>query len=98
MEGRSRSWPVKKGTDTFIEIQDTGIGVPSDKLQKIFEEFYQVEGNKHGGAGLGLAIAKHLVEEHGGKIWVESQIGKGSTFSFTLPVPMENNHGRALPS
>jgi signal transduction histidine kinase len=88
----------QEGGDTLIEIQDTGIGVPSDKLQKIFEEFFQVEGNKHGGAGLGLAIAKHLVAEHGGKIWVESQIGKGSTFSFTLPVPMENNHGRSLPS
>jgi signal transduction histidine kinase len=88
----------QEGGDTLIEIQDTGIGVPSDKLQKIFEEFYQVEGNKYGGAGLGLAIAKHLVAEHGGKIWVESQIGKGSTFFFTLPVPMENNHGRSLPA
>jgi len=88
----------QEGDDTFIEIQDTGIGVPSDKVQKIFEEFYQVEGGKHGGAGLGLAIAKHLVEEHGGKIWVESELGKGATFSFTLPAPMEDNHERSLPS
>jgi signal transduction histidine kinase len=88
----------QEGGDTFIEIQDTGIGVPSDKVQKIFEEFYQVEGGKHGGAGLGLAIAKHLVEEHGGKIWVESELGKGATFSFTLPAPMEDNHERSLPS
>ena len=78
-EGRFRSWPVKNGKDALIQIQDTGIGIPADKLQKIFEEFYQVEGSKHGGAGLGLAITKHLVEEHGGKIWVESQVGKGST-------------------
>lgn len=70
---------------TLFEIRDTGIGVPADKLKKIFDEFFQVEGSKHGGAGLGLAITKHLVEEHGGEIWAESQIGKGSIFYLTLP-------------
>ena len=69
------------------EIRDTGIGIPQDQFENIFDEFYQVESGKHGGTGLGLAIAKRLVEEHGGKIWVESQIGKGSTFYFTLPIP-----------
>lgn len=68
------------------EIRDTGIGIPEDQFQKIFEEFYQVEGGKHGGTGLGLAITKRIVEEHGGKIWVESRLGKGSTFYFTLPI------------
>lgn len=68
------------------EIRDTGIGIPEDKFQKIFEEFYQVESGKHGGTGLGLAITKRIVEEHGGRIWVESCLGKGSTFYFTLPV------------
>jgi len=67
------------------EIRDTGIGIPEDKVEKIFDEFYQVETGKHGGTGLGLAITKRLVEEHGGKIWVESQVGKGSSFFFTLP-------------
>jgi signal transduction histidine kinase len=67
------------------EIRDTGVGIPEDKLQKIFEEFYQVEGAKHGGTGLGLSIAKRVIEEHGGKIWVKSQMGKGSVFYFTLP-------------
>jgi signal transduction histidine kinase len=60
----------------------------------IFDEFYQVEGGKHGGTGLGLAIAKRLVEEHGGNIWVASRLGRGSTFYFTLPLPMENEDGR----
>ncbi len=70
----------------LLEIKDTGMGIPEDKLQVIFDEFYQVEGGKYGGTGLGLAIAKRLVEEQGGNIWVESQLGKGSTFYFTLPL------------
>jgi signal transduction histidine kinase len=74
----------------LLEIKDTGMGIPEDKLQMIFDEFYQVEGGKHGGTGLGLAIAKRLVEEQGGNIWVESQLGKGSTFYFTLPLSPEN--------
>jgi len=78
----------------LLEIKDTGVGIPEDKLQMIFDEFYQVEGGKHGGTGLGLAIAKRLVEEHGGSIWVESQMGKGSTFYFTIPIPGENEDGR----
>jgi signal transduction histidine kinase len=79
---------------TLLEIKDTGMGIPEDKLQMIFDEFYQVEGGKHGGTGLGLAIAKRLVEEHGGNIWVESKLGKGSTFYFTIPVPGEEEDGR----
>jgi signal transduction histidine kinase len=83
--------------DNYIlhEIRDTGIGIPEGHTEKIFEEFYQVETGKHGGTGLGLAIAKRIVEEHGGKIWVESQIGKGSAFYFTLPISMENENGRS---
>jgi len=84
----------QKDQTILIEIRDTGMGIPEDKLQKIFDEFYQVEGGKHGGTGLGLAIAKRLVEEHGGNIWVESQLGKGSSFYFTLPLSVENENGR----
>ena len=76
----------QKDQHVLHEIRDTGIGIPEDEVVRIFDEFYQVESGKHEGTGLGLAIAKRLVEEHGGKIWAESQVGKGSTFYFTLPV------------
>jgi signal transduction histidine kinase len=86
--------------DAFVlhEIRDTGIGIPEDKVEKIFEEFYQVEGTKHGGTGLGLAITRRLVEEHGGKIWAKSRLGEGATFYFTIPISAENENGRSLHS
>jgi signal transduction histidine kinase len=84
----------KMEQSVLLQIRDTGMGIPEDKLQKVFDEFYQVEGSKHGGTGLGLAIAKRLVEEHGGKIWVESQLGKGSTFYFILPLSEEIKDGK----
>lgn len=71
-----------------IEVQDMGIGVPSDKLEKIFDRFYQADGSstrRYGGVGLGLAICKSILTAHGGKIWAESEAGKGSRFIFTLP-------------
>jgi signal transduction histidine kinase len=85
---------TQKGQSTLLEMRDTGMGIPEDKLQMIFDEFYQVEGGKHGGTGLGLAIAKRLVEEQGGSIWVESELGKGSTFYFTFPLSVENEDGK----
>jgi len=83
----------RTGGFVLHEIQDTGIGVPHDKIDKIFDEFYQVETGKHGGTGLGLAITKQIVEGHGGKIWLESELGKGSTFFFTLPYYGETENG-----
>ena len=71
-----------------VSVSDSGIGIPADQLDRIFERFYQVDGSatrKFGGAGLGLTIVKRIVEAHGGRIWAESQVGHGSTFSFTLP-------------
>ena len=92
--GRISIGASRKDQSTLVKISDTGMGIPADKLQMIFDEFYQVEGGKHGGTGLGLAIAKRLVEEHGGNIWVDSQLGKGSTFYFTLPLAAEEEDGR----
>jgi signal transduction histidine kinase len=72
-----------------ISIKDSGIGIPEDQLERIFEKFHQVEDSLRrsiAGTGLGLAITKGLVEVHHGKIWAESEVGKGSTFTFTLPI------------
>ncbi len=71
-----------------VSVSDQGIGIPKDKQGHIFEKFYQVDGSirrRFGGAGLGLAIVKHIVEAHQGQVWVESDLGQGSTFYFTLP-------------
>ena len=66
-------------------VIDTGDGIPPNYLDKVFDKFRQVEGHFKGGAGLGLTICKRIVEAHDGKIWVESELGKGATFIFTLP-------------
>ena len=75
--------------DEFVtlSVQDTGIGISTHDRPRIFERFFKTDRSRAvGGTGLGLAIAKHLVQAHGGTIWVESVEGKGSTFSFTLPI------------
>ncbi len=71
-----------------ICVEDTGIGIPEEHLDRIFERFYQVDGStrrKYPGIGLGLSIAKAIVEMHGGRIWVESEVGRGSRFAFEIP-------------
>ena len=75
--------------EVIFAVADTGVGIPSEALSDIFEEFHQVDGSlsrRQGGAGLGLAISRRFVELHGGRIWVESEVGRGSVFSFSLPV------------
>jgi signal transduction histidine kinase/GGDEF domain-containing protein len=77
------------GDRVAVSVKDTGIGIPPEHLDTIFEKFHQVESSLQrsvSGTGLGLAITKGLVEAHQGKIWVESDVGKGSTFTFTLPI------------
>jgi len=72
-----------------IDVEDTGIGIPPENIPRIFERFYRVEKSRSrelGGIGLGLAIVKHIIRAHGGKTGVESIVGKGSKFSFTLPI------------
>ena len=78
-----------RDADVIFTVSDTGIGIPKADQSRIFERFYRVDAARSreaGGTGLGLAIAKHLVEVHGGRIWVESEIGQGSQFNFSVPV------------
>ncbi|MCX7723673.1 MAG: ATP-binding protein [Thermodesulfovibrio sp.] len=75
--------------EILVSVQDTGIGIPEEEKEKIFEKFKQVGDlikGKPKGTGLGLAISKQIIEAHGGKIWVESKLGKGSIFYFTIPL------------
>jgi signal transduction histidine kinase len=75
-----------------FEVGDTGIGIAPEHHELIFREFAQVDSSasrRHHGTGLGLAIARRLVELHGGRIWVESTLGTGSRFLFTIPCPAE---------
>jgi signal transduction histidine kinase/CheY-like chemotaxis protein len=80
------------GDQLHFSVSDTGVGIPENELPKVFQEFHQIEDRLNegeGGTGLGLAISKQFVELHGGRIWVESEFGKGSTFSFVIPVEGE---------
>lgn len=79
----------EKSTELCISVQDTGIGIPPEQREDIFKEFEQADGSatrKFAGTGLGLSISKRLVELHGGRMWLDSELGKGSTFYFTLPI------------
>jgi signal transduction histidine kinase len=79
--------------ETEISVTDTGVGIAPDDQEAVFEEFRQVgtASKKVEGTGLGLAISRKFIELHGGRIWVESQLGKGSTFAFTLPLPIDQH-------
>ncbi|MFO0212171.1 MAG: sensor histidine kinase, partial [Pseudanabaena sp.] len=79
----------KLNNEVLFSVCDEGQGIPSDKLENIFERFQQVDSSdsrRKGGTGLGLTICRKIVEQHEGKIWAESILGQGSTFSFTLPL------------
>lgn len=81
---------ARKTTDAMVElsVSDNGPGIPSDALKRIFERFYRVDkarSRDQGGTGLGLSIVKHIVQSHGGKVWAESELSKGTTIYFTVP-------------
>lgn len=79
---------TSRESEVIVQIQDQGRGIPADQLETIFERFQQVDASDSrakGGTGLGLAICRNIIEKHGGRIWVESRLGEGSTFYFTLP-------------
>lgn len=93
--GRIMVSAERQNGDIQIHVADTGIGIPAREVERIFDRFYQVEPHltrQHGGLGLGLAIAKGMVELHGGKIWVESVEGLGSRFSFSVPIGGPKSH------
>jgi two-component system phosphate regulon sensor histidine kinase PhoR len=78
----------RSGDEVVAEVRDTGIGIPADLLERIFDKYYRVpgaSGEQVEGTGLGLHIAKRIVEAHSGRIWAESTLGQGSVFRFTLP-------------
>ena len=87
--GRVAVWVERQGDDLLYHVSDTGIGIPREELKNIFTEFQQVDTaitREFSGTGLGLNITKKFVEMHGGRIWAESELGKGSTFFFSIPL------------
>ena len=75
------------GDAIVVEVTDTGIGIPSEDIERVFERFYRVDKGRSrelGGTGLGLSIVRHVIEAHGERVFVDSELGKGSTFGFTL--------------
>jgi len=86
-EGGSIAVSVKEDDDVVTtSVKDTGCGISPENIEHIFDEFFQVERASHCGAGLGLAICKKIVDGHGGRIWAESELGIGTTISFSLPL------------
>jgi signal transduction histidine kinase len=84
-----------KAEELLVSVADLGRGIPAAELNKIFDRMYRIEqrlGKDPGGLGLGLSLCKALVEAHGGRIWVESQVEKGSTFFFTIPLKKRRQH------
>ncbi len=95
--GRVKVTAREHDDSVLVEVSDTGIGIPPEDSDKVFEEFYRAENAKkveRDGTGLGLPIAKQIVVDHGGKIWVDSKLGGGSTFSFTLPKKLNHSHSQ----
>ena len=87
--GKLKVGAVRENNYCRVSVIDNGIGIKKEDQERIFEPFSQLDSpltGEKGGTGLGLAIARQIIEEHGGRIWVESEYGKGSRFTFTLPL------------
>jgi two-component system phosphate regulon sensor histidine kinase PhoR len=85
--GRIHVWAERLEKEVKFGVMDNGVGIPEKDLLRIFERFYKADRSRTGGGtGLGLSICKHMVEAHGGQIWVNSEEGRGSTFYFTIPI------------
>ena len=96
--GRVNLGAALQDAEVIFSVQDTGAGIPAVDLPRIFERFYKADRARSGsGTGLGLAIAKHLVEAHGGRIWAESVEGRGSSFFFSIPAAETKKAGAAGP-
>ena len=92
---------VEAENDRRDGVADTGIGIPPDKLPTLFSEFKQTDAtiaSEYGGTGLGLSITKKFIEMHGGRIWVESELGKGSVFTLEIRSGWRDRHERRRPS
>jgi signal transduction histidine kinase len=88
-QGRVEVAVDQDGDQLIYQVSDTGIGIPKEELENVFGEFRQVDATvtrEFGGTGLGLSITRKFIEMHGGRIWVESEPGQGSTFRFSIPL------------
>ncbi len=83
--GRITAGAALRDGEVLFWVEDTGAGIAADEMPHVFDRFWQAQKTRRGGAGLGLQIVKGIVEAHGGRIWVESKVGVGTTFYFTLP-------------
>jgi signal transduction histidine kinase len=83
--GHVKVGAARRGADVSFWVVDTGSGIASHDLPHVFNRFWQAQKKEHGGVGLGLPIVKGIIEAHGGRVWVESTLGQGSTFFFTIP-------------
>lgn len=84
----------QKGTDAQITVRDDGPGIPPEARERIFERFFRVDkarSREQGGTGLGLSIVKHIIQAHGGRVWVESELGKGAAFHCLIPMKPQDN-------
>jgi len=83
--GRITAGTASRDDEVVFRVADTGCGIESENLHRVFDRFWQATRAGRKGAGLGLSITKGIIEAHGGRIWVESTAGRGSTFSFAIP-------------